>query len=40
LVAGQDDKVLNLCAAVGAVVCTVVAEEGSVAEEEETGVGV
>jgi hypothetical protein len=40
LVSGQNDKILDLCAAVGAVVSTIVAEEGSVAEEEETGVGV
>jgi hypothetical protein len=40
LVAGEDDQVLDLCAAVGAVVSTIVAEEGAIAEKEETGVGV
>jgi hypothetical protein len=40
LIAGEDDEVFDFCAAVGAVVGTIVTEEGSVTEQEETGVGV
>jgi hypothetical protein len=40
LVASQDGQVFDLVAACIAAVCTVVADEGAVAEEEQVGVGV
>jgi hypothetical protein len=40
LIAGENDEIFDFCAAVGAVVGTIVAEEGSITEQEETGVGV
>jgi hypothetical protein len=40
LVAGEDGQVFDLVAASIAAICTVVADEGAVAEEEQVGVGV
>lgn len=40
LVAGEDGQVFDLVAAGIAAICTVVADEGTVAEEEQVGVGV
>ena len=40
LVAGEDSQILNLVAAGAAAVCTVVADERAIAEEEEVRIGV
>jgi hypothetical protein len=40
LVAGEDGQVFDLVATGIAAICTVVADEGAVAEEEQVGVGV
>lgn len=40
LVAGEDGEVFDLVAARAAAICAVVANEGSVAQQEEVGIGI
>lgn len=40
LIAGEDSKLLDLAAASIAAICTAVADEGAIAEEEEVRIGI